>query len=171
MKLESLFCVKNNELYKIQDNSKVDLKTLKCVVIPWSSVEMEDEVYNEEYLANLRDDLKKLDDQNKFALLIPQVNKSLENYDQAELFINAFNHTARRIKDCISVTGFVLPEKLLSIENAPEDFMQAIAKKHEQYINFVCADSVNNFNLTKKDFYNNLVVFETLDVINNPWKN
>jgi hypothetical protein len=51
MKLEPLFTVKNSKLYKIADNSEVDTSTLKRIDIPWSTVEIEDEAYNEEYRA------------------------------------------------------------------------------------------------------------------------
>ena len=113
MKLEPIFTVKQNKLYKISDNSPVDTAELKKIEIKWTTVEMSDEAYNEEYLAELREELKRLEAQNLFAILIPIADKPLENPDQVELFINAFNHTARRVKDCVSVAGFELPPELL----------------------------------------------------------
>ena len=55
MKLDPIFTVKSKKLYKISDGSEVNTSSLKKITIPWSTVEMEDEVYNEEFLANLRD--------------------------------------------------------------------------------------------------------------------
>ena len=103
MKLEAIFTIKNNNLIKIADNSTVDPSSLIKETIFWSTIEMEDEIYNEEYLADLRNKLKAYDEQGNFAVLLPVVDKPLETAEQKELFINAFNHTARRIKDCVSV--------------------------------------------------------------------
>ena len=105
MKLDPIFTVKNKKLYKIADNSEVDASTLKRIDIPWSTVELEDEAYNEEYLASLREQLKAMETSESFAVLVPVVDKPLETPEDEELFINAYNHTARRVKDCTSVAG------------------------------------------------------------------
>ncbi len=155
MKLDPLFTAKNNELYKISDGSKIDLSQIKeidgnnlvytnslfCKIsIPWSKVELEDELYNEEFLANLRDYLKILDDKNQFAIIKPLIDKSLENQEQLELFINAFNHTARRTKDCISLVGMELPPELLSkgfgSDSPSLQFMEKLEIKHAQFVYF-----------------------------------
>ncbi|MBO4533785.1 MAG: hypothetical protein J5726_08855 [Treponema sp.] len=143
MKLDPIFTVKNNQLYKIDDNSQVDPSTLKQLQINWSTVELADEQYNEEYLAGLRDQLKAMEDAGEFAVLVPVVDKPLETAEQTELFINAFNHTARRVKDCASVAGFELPEALISkgfeAGTPAADFMETLAIKHAQYVYFVKA--------------------------------
>ena len=140
MKLDPIFTVKENKLYKISDNSAVDTASLKKIKIKWSQVELAEESYNEEYLASLREELKTMDDAGTFALLGPIVDKPLENADQLELFINAFNHTARRVKDCVSVVGFILPEEITAKgfgESSPAaDFMETLAIKHSQYVYF-----------------------------------
>jgi len=155
MKLEPLFAAKNNELYKLADNSKVDLSKINelsgdkllytdnyiCrISILWSKVELQDELYNEEFLANLRDYLKLLDEKNQFAIIKPVIDKTIEKEEELELFINAFNHTARRIKDCISVIGMELPEELLSKGFAADSpsllFMEKLAIKHAQFVYF-----------------------------------
>ena len=65
--------------------------------------------------------------------------------EQIELYINAFNHTARRVKDCESVAGLLLPLELLSKgEQSISDFTETLAKKHAQYVYFAKADSVNS---------------------------
>ena len=132
MKLEPLFYSKDNKLYKIADNSLVDTTSLKRIGIKWSTVEIEEESYNEEYLAKLRDQLKSYDESGIFAVLVPLVDKPLESPEQTELFIAAFNHTARRVKDCISVIGFELPAELKSTQ----DFIDTLAIKHAHYIYF-----------------------------------
>ncbi len=137
MKLEPIFTVKQNKLYKLSDDSQVDSATLKRIEIPWSTVEIEDEVYNEEFLALLRDQLKALDEAGSFAVLVPVVDKSLETPEETELFINAFNHTARRVKDCVSVAGFELPAEL----KAAQDFIDTLAIKHAQYVYFSKAEN------------------------------
>ena len=137
MKLDPIFTVKNKKLYKIADGAEVDTSTLKRIDIPWSTVELEDEAYNEEYLAALRDQLKALEAAGTFAVLVPVVDKPLENPEQEELFINAYNHTARRVKDCISVAGLELPAQLKD----KEGFMDTLAIKHAQYVYFTKAEN------------------------------
>ena len=137
MKLDPIFTVKQNKLYKISDNSEVDTSTLKRIDIPWTTVEIEDGAYNEEFLALLREQLKHLEETGIFAVLVPVADKPLENADQTEAFINAYNHTARRVKDCTSVAGFELIPQLKS----PQDFIDALAVKHAQYVYFTKAEN------------------------------
>ena len=137
MKLDPIFTVKNKKLYKLSDNSEVDTSTLKRIDIPWSTVEFEPEAYNEEYLANLRDQLKAMEEAGTFAVLVPVADKPLETPEQEELFINAYNHTARRVKDCASVAGLELPA-LLKDKGA---FMETLAIKHAQYVYFTKAEN------------------------------
>ena len=137
MKLDPIFTVKNKKLYKLSDNSEVDTSTLKRIDIPWSTVELEPEAYNEEYLAGLRDQLKALEDAGTFAVLVPVVDKALETPEQEELFINAYNHTARRVKDCASVAGFELVPQFKD----KQAFMDTLAIKHAQYVYFTKAEN------------------------------
>lgn len=132
MKLEPVFFVKENKLYKIDDNSPFATEQLQKIEILWSKVELEDEIYNEEFLASLRDDLKSLEVQGKFAVLVPIIDKPLENAEQIESFTNACNHTARRVKDCISVAGFEIPAEISDFQ----DFIEILSKKHAQYVYF-----------------------------------
>ena len=140
MKLDPIFTVKNHKLFKISDNSAVDAAALKKIQIKWSEVELAEESYNEEYLANLRDELKAMDDAGTFAVLVPVVDKPLDSAEQIEAFINTYNHTARRVKDCVSVAGFVLPEEITSkgfdAGTPAADFMETLAIKHAQYVYF-----------------------------------
>ena len=152
MKLEPLFFIKQNNLYKIQTQEKVELSNFQTISyqeftqnplsnefvkidINWSSIELEDEVYNEELLAQLRDNLKKLDENNHFAIINPIADKQISSYDDADLFINACNHMARRIKDCESVIGLELPDQIFA-QDAAADFMDTLSKKHANYVFF-----------------------------------
>ena len=137
MKLDPIFTVKNKKLYKIADNSEVDASTLKRIDIPWSTVELEDEAYNEEYLASLREQLKAMETSESFAVLVPVVDKPLETPEDEELFINAYNHPARRVKDCTSVAGLELVPQLKD----KQAFMNTLAIKHAQYIYFTKAEN------------------------------
>ena len=137
MKLEPLFFIKQNNLYKIQTQEKVELSNFQTVSyqeftqnplsnefvkidINWSAIELDDEVYNEELLAQLRDNLKKLDENNHFAIINPIADKQISSYDDADLFINACHHMARRIKDCESVIGLELPDQIFAQEAAAD---------------------------------------------------
>ena len=166
MKLDSLFKVQENKLYKIADNSYVDLSCIKTLAaenavqtedyfirleVKWSSVELADEEYNEEFLANLRDFLKNKEEAKRFAVITPVIDRPLSNPDQQELFINAFNHTARRIKDCVSVAGMELPLEMAETgtEQFALDFMEKLAIKHAQYVYFSKSEKLQNSAIVK----------------------
>lgn len=150
MKLDAIFTAKDNKLIKIEDNSQVDISTIKKIEIKWSVVEIEEEKYNEEYLANLRDELKILENTNQFAILVPVVDKPLNSAEEIELFDNAINHTARRVKDCISVVGIEIPLEFASLgENAVNEFIELLSKKHAQYVYFTKENSISNSAIIK----------------------
>ena len=155
MKLSPLFNVKNNQLYKIADNSVVELKDVPCISakaltyntnpyffieIPWSLVEIESELYNEDFLAGLRDFLKKFEEKDQYAIIRPVADKPLSSENEVEAFIAAFNHTARRIKDCTSLIGMELAKELSAKgfgEGSPAaSFMETLAIKHDHYVYF-----------------------------------
>ena len=141
MKLDPIFTIKNHQLYKISDNSPFSTSDLKQIEIAWSTVELAEESYNEDFLAKLRDQLKSMETAGLYAVLVPVVDKPVESPEQIEAFINTFNHTARRVKDCESVAGFVLPAAITSkgfdAGSPSADFMETLAIKHEQYVYFI----------------------------------
>ena len=137
MKLDPLFTIKENKLYKIEDDSLVNLDSLKKVELKWSELELEPESYNEELLANLRNDLKSMEETGEFAIIVPVIDKDVKDYEDQEAIIAAYNHAARRIKDATSVVGFEIPKE---IEDC-SDFVDALSKKHEQYIYFTKANN------------------------------
>ncbi len=163
MKLSPLFTVKDNRLYKLADNSVVELAQLPCLTannlayntnpffiieIPWSLVELEDGLYNEDFLAKLRDFLKQFEEKNQFAIIKPVVDKPFSSGDDEEAFTSAFNHTARRIKDCTALIGLELPKELLAKGIGPDSpaaaFMETLAIKHEHYVYFADKNNVSD---------------------------
>ncbi|NLC93985.1 MAG: hypothetical protein GX677_11165 [Treponema sp.] len=177
MKLESVFYIQKNKLIKKANDEIVNLENINSysfdeisknitgdnfliINLPWSQVELEDEVYNEELLALLRDTLKKMEEVNHFAIILPVIDKNFETPEQISSFINAFNHTARRIKDCVSMVGYEFPEELVKdgLNSLTEDFIQTLAKKHEQYIYFLNLQNINKFNLQEKITNSDIVI-------------
>ena len=131
MKLERLFEVKNSKLYTVSGESvSTDGKAFP---VKWSDVEGGPEEYNEDFLAKLRDDLKTLEEKNSFVFIEPVFDKNAD-YEQ---FTAAMKHTARRIKDCISVIGFAIPVEILANRAY---YIEELSAKHQQYC-FFCKES------------------------------
>ena len=162
MKFEPLVKSENHELFLIDGNSKIETEKIKLIsdfslqnpIIPdeklaavkvlWSDVELSSGVYNEEYLSNLREYLKFLEENSKFVFIYPEAQKNLETPEEAENFISAMVHAARRIKDAQSVVGFAIPNEILIKDKSegflPEGysfwFVQEMSKKHSHYVYF-----------------------------------
>lgn len=148
MKLESLFEIKENRLFKLSDGTEVNAAALFVYDAEQKNIEIDEDVYNEEFLADLRNKLKGLDEESKFALIKIISDEKLDSEDKIETYINTFNHTARRIKDCVSVTGFLLSENILAAgKGAVEEFIEVLAKKHPQYIHFASKDLCEKYGL------------------------
>lgn len=162
MKLEPLFSIQGNKLIKISDNKEADLSSFKKIALSWKQIEIEDESYNEEFLAELREKIKPFDSTNQFVILLPVIDKPFETPEQIEAFINAMNHSARRIKDCTCVAGFQIPQLLLEKgikDDSPVcNFMDTLAIKHAQYVYFVEKNAENKYDLTKSNFFSSLVL-------------
>ena len=143
MKLDPLFTIKENKLYKLEDDSLVDMSKIKKINLPWTTVELESESYNEEFLAKLREELKAMEENGEFAIIVPVVDKKIEEDEDSEnseeAFVNACNHCARRIKDCVSVVGFEIPNEVTDIEG----FRDTLWKKHAQYIYFTKKENIS----------------------------
>ena len=157
MKLEPLFTSKENSLFSIDGSSVstenctlLNAKDLsassnvpednKCpllVGISWEQIGLDDLSYNEELLANLRDFLKVLDEQNRFAIIVPAAGKTSLTEEEKANFTASCKHCARRIKDCKSVIGFAIPE-----EADTSTFMEELSQKHAHYIYFSKSASV-----------------------------
>ena len=162
MKFEPLVKSENHELFLINDNSKIETEKIKlisdfslqnpelpdeklsAIKVLWSNVELSSGVYNEEYLSNLREYLKFLEENSKLVFIYSVAQKNFENPEEAENFILAMVHAARRIKDAQSVVGFALPDEILIKDKSegflPEGyaswFVQEMSKKHSHYVYF-----------------------------------
>lgn len=174
MKFAPLVKVVENKLVKLSDGSEISAENLNivqiygvesalipaagsltAVVCPWSKIEIEDGNYNEESLAKLRDFLKKLEDAGAFAFVVPQAQKSFLNADEADSFIKAMVHTARRIKDCTSVLGFALAGELMEKdagkkldENSwSQWFINEMNVKHAHYVYFAGKSNIKKYGL------------------------
>ena len=132
MKLERLFEAKNQKLYRISgEEVKVTPEMVKS--LNWSDVESDPknapEAYNEEFLAHLRDELKSLEAKSEFVFIEPRLDVDCG----AEQFTAAMKHTARRIKDCVSVIGFSIPEE---IAETADFYREELSAKHAHYCFF-----------------------------------
>ena len=164
MKFEPLFKSENNKLVKMESGevcstgklhliygeniSSAELPAgneITAVLVKWSAVELQPGVYNEEFLAVLRDYLKLLEEHGKFAFIIPETVKELPDADTVQTYIDAMVHCARRIKDCTSVIGFAIPAELIAKDSdfGPDSYAQWFINemnvKHGHYVYF--ADS------------------------------
>jgi len=135
MKLEKLFEVKDSKLYKIGES---EIFTPNVKSVKWSEVEGNPEEYNEDFLATLRDELKSLEERNEFVVIEPEFDKDATT----EQFTAAMKHTARRIKDCISVIGFAIPEQISKNAETLNFYIEEMSAKHKQY----CYFSKSNIN-------------------------
>lgn len=144
MKLEAKFYAQNNRLYFL-DGKELDATkhievtaceisekctnpdTLYGIRVSYSEVGEDEDSYNEDFLARLRDDLKTLEEKNVFAFIIPCGTDKDRHKDD---FTFSMKHCARRIKDCESVIGFARPDL-----NA-DFFTEEVSAKHKHYIFF-----------------------------------
>lgn len=162
MKLDPLFYVKDNKLYSISDDELFDTQKLEKIDVSWNTVELENESYNEEYLANLREHIKHFEFTNQFAIITPVVDKPLKTTEQIELFTNAFNHTARRLKDCVNLVGIqLIPELLTSGIDAgsiARNFIATLSVKHAQFIYFISKENATKFNLENANSFGEICI-------------
>lgn len=185
MKFDPLVKVVKNKLVKIENGLQFNLESLNvvqadaveglgcpedgvvtAVICPWSKIEMEPGAYNEDLLAKLRDYLKMLEENGSFAFVVPEAGKSFDDADQADSFISAMVHTARRIKDAESVVGFSIVSELLEKDagKALDDnswtqwFINEMNKKHGHYVYFAENAAVHRFNVQPKTTTNELVL-------------
>ena len=153
MKLEALFKTDGKKLIRISDSKEYEVKdclkkeALECqgeakaagvaepffaINIPWTLVGLDEESYNEQFLSDLRDYLKVLDEKQIYVYINPVVDCAADTLSRKEDLVASFKHCARRIKDCTSVVGFAVPD------GADEKyFIEEMNVKHSHYIYFV----------------------------------
>ena len=174
MKFDPLVKVAENKLVKLSDGSGLSTENLNivqvdgvesaqvpaagiltAVVCPWSKIEIGEGSYNEEILAKLRDFLKNLEDAGVFAFIVPQAQKTFSDADEADSFIKAMVHTARRVKDCTSVLGFAVAAELMEKdagkkldENSwTQWFINEMNVKHAHYVYFAGKSNIKKYGL------------------------
>ena len=149
MKLEALFTARDNSLFtvegqavaldaenKIQAEGNFTLAAQKndsplFIYVPWTLVGLDEESYNEAFLANLRDGLKLMEEKKQFAIIVPVADSAVDSPAKKEAFTASMKHCARRIKDCVSVIGFAIPPEADS-----GYFCDELSQKHSHYVFF-----------------------------------
>lgn len=186
MKFDPLVKVVENKLVRLSDGLPVSAENLNIVqadelekqgvpsaevltalVCPWKKIEIEEGCYNEELLAKMRDFLKKLEESGSFAFVVPQAQKSFSSADEADSFIKAMVHTARRIKDCTSVLGFAVAAELMEKdagkkldENSwTQWFINEMNVKHGHYVYFAGKSNVKKYGLSPETATCELVLY------------
>lgn len=186
MKFDPLVKVRENKLVKLSDNSEISVENLNIVqlknieneaagkkyrltacVCPWSEVELSEGNYNEELLAKFRDYLKKFEETSSYAFIVPQAEKSFSDAEQADSFIKAMVHLARRVKDCTSLLGFAIAAelfekdagKVLDENSWSQWFINEMNVKHGHYVYFAGKSNIKKYGLLPKTCTNELVLY------------
>ncbi|MBQ0038857.1 MAG: hypothetical protein KBS64_00325 [Treponema sp.] len=132
MKIEAKFYSENNSLFFL-DGSKAEPNTdqVAAIQVKWSDVGMDEDSYNEEYLANLRDQLKALEEKGTYGFVVPVCDADCDSAEKQEAFTASMKHCARRIKDCENIVGFAVPGQVDC-----GYYMEELSAKHKHYIYF-----------------------------------
>lgn len=167
MKFDARFGSKNGKLYAIKTGAEADTNALIpfdssvlsgaspesaeaeakrfshdadkiiAVYVPYRAVEISENTYDEMYLAALRVFLKGIEESGIYAVVVPISDCGAGQLTQAMC------HTARRIKDCVSVIGFAIPDTLTESEAAA--FIDAMSAKHTHYVYFSNRHTLSSF--------------------------
>ncbi|MCQ2240657.1 hypothetical protein [Treponema sp.] len=142
MKIEAKFYSEKNELFFL-DGSKAELNSdkIKAYGVKWTQVGLDEDSYNEEFLANLRDQLKAMEDEGTYGFVVPECDSSCDDEAKKEAFVASMKHCARRIKDCENIIGFSIPEEVDFTF-----FMEELSAKHKHYIYFTKNSQLANSN-------------------------
>jgi len=145
MKLEPLFKSADNRLYFLDgrempvdsgkkcslENQSYEKDGLFFIDMPWETVGKDEDSYNEEFLASVRDLLKKMEDCSAYAVIVPVAEKVPESEAEKEAFVASMKHSARRVKDAKSVVGYAVPGYIDA-----QTFIEEFRGKHGHYIYF-----------------------------------
>ena len=111
---------------------------LKKVEVAYKDIVLPGGGANEEFLAALRDRLKKMEENGQKAMLVPAVEAgACKDTDAALELTAAYKHCARRVKDCQSVVGFESPAVFSGMERGEElseNFKAELLEKHPHYV-------------------------------------
>lgn len=154
MKFEAKFKAEKNKLYTL-DGTPVAAEGCRIITarpgvaldlndgefaglcVNWNDAGRDEDSYNEEFLAGLRDQLKELEERHIFVFIIPMADSNEPGSAEEDAFIASFKHCARRIKDCECVAGFAVPE---CVDAAC--FISELSAKHGHYIFFSKSDAL-----------------------------
>ncbi len=125
MKMTRLFTAENSHLICLSTNEQCSPIVRE---VKWSEVESRESEFNEEFLASLREELKKNEERGEFFVIVPVFDKKIETEAQKKDGVAAMKHVARRIKDCASVVGFAVPACL-----DESYFVSELSEKHQHY--------------------------------------
>ncbi len=150
MKIQAHFTSKDNKLFFLDGrecsslSNSIKMSAADCnqsvlieensffiINLSWQLIGKSEDSYDEAFLAGLRDFLKKMDSLSSFAVIDVVSDSALTEESQKDDFIASIKHCARRIKDCSSVIGFVIPKEV-----ERETFCSALLEKHSHYIFF-----------------------------------
>ena len=140
--IENIVIKNKNEFQNLSEDS-LSTEILYNVTFPAEFAGNEQDGFDECFLAELRNFLKLLEPEEKTVIINLQCNENLKN--NKELTLELFYHIARRIKDCVSVAGFTLPDFPPAAESAamqenlsfPQKVIETLQKKHPEYVYFV----------------------------------
>lgn len=178
MKLDPLFQAKDNQLYTIE-GSKVELKFTEVkdidagcniapdsicnIIVDQKVIEPEAELYNEEYLAKLRDYLKAFEENKVFAVLTVNPLETADNADSpaVESYAACVKHATRRIKDCESLAGVWIPDSYAKDGDAAKVafLIDELVKKHGHYVYFASKDVLEKAKACGAEYSDKIVVF------------
>lgn len=151
MKLDPKFKSSENKLFfldgrecSLEQAQKLDARTfsrdvknltqsskLFILSLSWKETGLDEDSYNENFLADLRDALKYCEEVEAYAVISPLCDSAADSPAQKEAFTASMKHSARRIKDCENVIGYEIPEAA-----DPDFFVEELSAKHAQYIFF-----------------------------------
>lgn len=142
MKIEAKFYSEKNQLYFL-DGSKAELNSekIKAYDVKWTEVGLDEDSYNEEFLANLREQFKALEENGTYCFVVPVCDSACQTEEQKENLVAGFKHCARRIKDCENIIGFAIPSEADSAY-----FMEELSAKHKHYIYFTKDQNLSKSN-------------------------
>lgn len=162
MKKKPLFTILNNTVFDANDNpisffttsasceellsntlffeqsasKKINLIQL---YLSWNNIETEESIYNEAFLASLRESLKKAEEYSMWFFIKPVWDKDSSD---SQAFIGAVVHAIRRLKDCKNIIGLDtntnFSSSLLCIEQAllesiQKELQEQLTKKHSHF--------------------------------------
>lgn len=152
---------------------KADRKNFLIVKIYHSQVEPESGQYNEAFLAGLRDFLKAAESQSVAAVISFSPGKEGEIFavpdspEKQDDYIEAAAHTARRLKDCAGILGFLLPPG--GGENFKLKFAGRFSKKHPHFIFFLHpGDGESSESTEKKNLFAEASFLPAFDPVESP---